>query len=279
MSLFNGHQIKDHHAVQDVSLTLPRNAIVVYLINHRSNADYILVAYALAGRVSISYAVGEWARAFPLEFLFKRFGSYFIRRGYREALRHLWLRGADGMQIYNGLRSGHSAIALAEVQDAATVYDELLKHRDFLDHGEVMSFEVPPPQHDGAIWSGLRLGDHALVRVTSLTGADVTAEIGGWQGFSLPVTATADGVTYVVRLNREAGRMEVVSSDPPVPRPAPPAKEAPPAAAEKAEPADKPAATKPAEAEAKPAQGGKKNGEGKPVPAEKKDEGKAAEKK
>lgn len=67
---------------------LPRDAMVVYLINHRSNADYILVAYALAGRVSISYAVGEWARAFPLEFLFKRFGSYFIRRGYREALYH-----------------------------------------------------------------------------------------------------------------------------------------------------------------------------------------------
>ena len=67
---------------------LPRDAVVVYLINHRSNADYILVAWALAQRVSISYAVGEWARAFPLEFLFKRFGSYFIRRGYREVLYH-----------------------------------------------------------------------------------------------------------------------------------------------------------------------------------------------
>ncbi len=67
---------------------LRKDAIVVYLINHRSNADYILVAWALAGSVSISYAVGEWARAFPLEFLFKRFGSYFIRRGYRETLYH-----------------------------------------------------------------------------------------------------------------------------------------------------------------------------------------------
>lgn len=67
---------------------LRKDAIVVYLINHRSNADYVLVAWALAGSVSISYAVGEWARAFPLEFLFKRFGSYFIRRGYRETLYH-----------------------------------------------------------------------------------------------------------------------------------------------------------------------------------------------
>ena len=202
------------------------------------------------------------------------------RAAYREALRHLWLRGADGMQVYNGLRAGQSAIALAEVQDAATVYDELLKHRDFLDQGEVMNLEVPPPQHDGAIWSGLRLGDHALVRAASLTGGDVVVEIGGWQGFGLPVTATADGVTYVVRLNREAGRMEIVSSDPHVSPPAPPAKEAPPPAAEKAEPADRPAAAaKSAEAEAKPAQGAKKNGDGKPAPADRKDEGRAAEKK
>ena len=200
------------------------------------------------------------------------------RTAYREALRHLWLRGTDGMQIYNGLRAGHSATALAEVQDAATVYDELLKHRDFLDQGEVMNLETPPPQHDAALWSGLRLGDHALVRAVSLSGADTTVEIGGWQNFSLPVTATVDGVTYVVRLNREAGRMEVVSSEPHVPPPAPKEESAP--AAEKAEPADKPVAgSKPAESEAKPVQGARKNGEGKPPAADRKDEGRAAEKK
>jgi glycerol-3-phosphate O-acyltransferase len=67
---------------------LPRDAVVVYLMNHRSNADYVLVGYALAGQVAISYAVGEWARAFPLEHVFKAFGSYFIRRRYREPLYH-----------------------------------------------------------------------------------------------------------------------------------------------------------------------------------------------
>ena len=67
---------------------LPRDAVLVYVMNHRSNADYILVSYALAGRVAISYAVGEWARAFPLELVFKAFGSYFIRRRYREPLYH-----------------------------------------------------------------------------------------------------------------------------------------------------------------------------------------------
>ncbi|CAN5356024.1 1-acyl-sn-glycerol-3-phosphate acyltransferase [soil metagenome] len=67
---------------------LPRDAVLVYIMNHRSNADYILVSHALAGQVAISYAVGEWARAFPLELVFKAFGSYFIRRKYREPLYH-----------------------------------------------------------------------------------------------------------------------------------------------------------------------------------------------
>jgi glycerol-3-phosphate O-acyltransferase len=66
----------------------PRDAVLVYLMNHRSNADYVLVSYALAGQVAISYAVGEWARAFPLEHMFKAFGSYFVRRKYREPLYH-----------------------------------------------------------------------------------------------------------------------------------------------------------------------------------------------
>ena len=46
---------------------IPRDSVVVYLMNHRSNADYVLVAYVLSGRVAISYAVGEWARVWPLE--------------------------------------------------------------------------------------------------------------------------------------------------------------------------------------------------------------------
>lgn len=77
----------EHHPVWS-GRPLPRDAIVVYLMNHRSNADYVLVGYVLSGRVAISYAVGEWARAFPLEYIFKSFGSYFIRRKYREPLYH-----------------------------------------------------------------------------------------------------------------------------------------------------------------------------------------------
>jgi glycerol-3-phosphate O-acyltransferase len=85
---------------------LPRDAVLVYVMNHRSNADYILVSYALAGQVAISYAVGEWARAFPLELVFKAFGSYFIRRRYREPLYHAVLERYVQLITREGVTQG-----------------------------------------------------------------------------------------------------------------------------------------------------------------------------
>ncbi|HEU5259913.1 MAG TPA: 1-acyl-sn-glycerol-3-phosphate acyltransferase [Gemmatimonadales bacterium] len=67
---------------------IPRQDVVVYLMNHRSNVDYVVVAYVLAYGAHVSYAVGEWARVWPLEYVFKSFGSYFVRRGFREPLYH-----------------------------------------------------------------------------------------------------------------------------------------------------------------------------------------------
>lgn len=85
---------------------LPRDAVLIYVMNHRSNADYILVSYALAGQVAISYAVGEWARAFPLELVFKTFGSYFIRRRYREPLYHTVLERYVQLITREGVTQG-----------------------------------------------------------------------------------------------------------------------------------------------------------------------------
>jgi glycerol-3-phosphate O-acyltransferase len=85
---------------------LPRNAIVVYLMNHRSNVDYVLVGYALAGQVAISYAVGEWARAFPLEQIFKAFGGYFVRRKHRERLYHAVLERYVQLITREGVTQG-----------------------------------------------------------------------------------------------------------------------------------------------------------------------------
>lgn len=59
---------------------------VVFVINHRSNMDYILVTFLVAERSALSYAVGEWARVWPLQQLTKAMGSYFIRRKSRNPL-------------------------------------------------------------------------------------------------------------------------------------------------------------------------------------------------
>ncbi len=85
---------------------IPRRDVVVYLMNHRSNADYVVVAYVLARVVSISYAVGEWARIWPLEYVFKSFGSYFIRRRFREPLYHKVLERYVQLVTRNGVTQG-----------------------------------------------------------------------------------------------------------------------------------------------------------------------------
>jgi glycerol-3-phosphate O-acyltransferase len=55
-------------------------ATVVFVMNHRSNMDYVLISYLVADRVTLSYAVGEWARVFPLESLIRALGAFFVRR-------------------------------------------------------------------------------------------------------------------------------------------------------------------------------------------------------
>ena len=40
---------------------VPDDASVVFVINHRSNMDYVLVTYLVSQSSALSYAVGEWA--------------------------------------------------------------------------------------------------------------------------------------------------------------------------------------------------------------------------
>ena len=61
-------------------------ATVIFVINHRSNMDYVLITWLVAGRTSLSYAVGEWARVWPLAPLLRAMGAFFIRRGSRNPL-------------------------------------------------------------------------------------------------------------------------------------------------------------------------------------------------
>jgi len=56
------------------------DATVIFVMNHRSNMDYVLVTHLVARAGALSYAVGEWARVWPLSGMIKMLGGYFIRR-------------------------------------------------------------------------------------------------------------------------------------------------------------------------------------------------------
>lgn len=98
--------VVERKALQDFNRQAPKGSSVVYVINHRSNADYVLVAHMLFKFISLSYAVGEWARVWPLNHLFKWFGAYFIRRRYREPLYHAVLGTFVGTITRKGVTQG-----------------------------------------------------------------------------------------------------------------------------------------------------------------------------
>ena len=76
---------------------------VVFVMNHRSNMDYVLVAYLAATRTALSYAVGEWARIWPLQTLVRTMGAYFIRRNSKDPLYRLVLERYVAMATEGGV--------------------------------------------------------------------------------------------------------------------------------------------------------------------------------
>ena len=90
--------------VDDAGLArVPANATVVFVMNHRSNMDYVLAAYLAADRAALSYAVGEWARIWPLQQLIRSMGAYFVRRGSGDELYRRVLERYVAMATENGV--------------------------------------------------------------------------------------------------------------------------------------------------------------------------------
>ncbi len=98
-------------------------ASVVFVMNHRSNMDYVLVSYLAAERAALSYAVGEWARIWPLQTLIRSMGAYFIRRSSRDPLyrrvleRYVQMATESGVvqAVFPGDLSGFWAVVLGLV--------------------------------------------------------------------------------------------------------------------------------------------------------------------
>ena len=127
---------------------------------------------------------------------------------YRESLRHMWLRGCEGMQVFQPARPGYSHIVVTELQDAVAVYDEMLAYRELLDKGAVLNTDVPAVQDDGVIWSGLRLGDRAVVRTVKQGGGSAKITIEPFTGSKIELAATAQGETRVLVLENGKVRVE-----------------------------------------------------------------------
>ncbi|MGH1413748.1 MAG: 1-acyl-sn-glycerol-3-phosphate acyltransferase [Pelagimonas sp.] len=91
-----------HHDPQELAGIDPE-ATVVFVMNHRSNMDYVLVTHLAAERSALSYAVGEWAQVWPLSRLIRSMGAYFIRRKSRDALYRKVLRQYVAMATKGGV--------------------------------------------------------------------------------------------------------------------------------------------------------------------------------
>ncbi len=84
-------------------LSIDPDSTVVFVMNHRSNMDYVLVAFLAAERTTLSYAVGEWAKIWPLQMLIRAMGAFFVRRNsgnslYRRVLeRYIHMATREGV--------------------------------------------------------------------------------------------------------------------------------------------------------------------------------------
>jgi hypothetical protein len=163
------------------------------------------------------------------------------RVAYRECLRHLWLRGVDGMQIFQPRRPGYEDLVFTELIDAIAVYDEMLAWRRFLDDGVELNFTVPDPQDVGALWSGLRLEDTALIRTVVQAAEPAEVTVVAWPEMPVTLTATPAGETWL--LTRAGDKVTAEKQAPSEPRPHLEELSAP-AAAKEEQKADTPAAEK-----------------------------------
>ena len=83
--------------------TVDPDSAVIFVINHRSNMDYVLVTYMVSSASALSYAVGEWARVWLLQSVIRSMGGYFVRRDSREPLYRKVLARYVHMAIAGGL--------------------------------------------------------------------------------------------------------------------------------------------------------------------------------
>lgn len=97
------YRIRLGYSDEEALSKIEPNSSVVFVMNHRSNMDYLIVAFLAAHRTALSYAVGEWARVWPLQTMLRSLGAYFVRRNSRNRLYRLVLARYVQMATQSGV--------------------------------------------------------------------------------------------------------------------------------------------------------------------------------
>jgi len=79
--MLNLFRVRVRYVDEGAIVRAARTSTPVFVLNHRSNLDYVVAATSLADRAILSFAVGEWARYWPLEGFLRALGGFFVRRG------------------------------------------------------------------------------------------------------------------------------------------------------------------------------------------------------
>lgn len=97
------YRVRGHVLDAEKLMKVDPEATIVFVLNHRSNMDYILVSYLASKSAAISYAVGEWAKIWPLKSIIQSMGAFFVHRGaknplYRKVLgRYVHMATVEGV--------------------------------------------------------------------------------------------------------------------------------------------------------------------------------------
>ncbi|MDP1900487.1 MAG: 1-acyl-sn-glycerol-3-phosphate acyltransferase [Rubrivivax sp.] len=154
---------------------IPADATVVFVMNHRSNMDYIVASYLVAERATLSYAVGEWARVIGLQQLIRAMGAYFVRRNSKDELYRRVLERYIAMATEAG-------VTQAVYPEGGLTKDGALREPRF----GVIDYMLRGYHHEGErdlIFLPLGLNyDRVLEDRTQLRSADATAaRLSRWQ--------------------------------------------------------------------------------------------------
>ena len=128
------------------------------------------------------------------------------RAAYRETLRHLWLRGANDMFLFNGTATPTASLQMMD--DSRAAYNGLLAYRNFLSQGTPMNV-TPPASSAAPIWSGLRLGNQALVRTFSPSGKAAKVTIEAFTGVKVTLPAPAAGAGFLITSTGKVRRVRM----------------------------------------------------------------------